>query len=603
MNANSLVEASTLALMAEVSFTLVSDKTYAERMQTALGLVGDHFQASRVYIFLNSPDNSYTTNVFEWCQKGVIPQIQDLQRVAFSDIPSWQRLLKENGKIVSDSISDLPEDLRVVLEPQGIRSILVYPLWRDKHIIGSIGFDECQRQRVWSTQELGALRTLSGMFTSAMEIERLHVQEHSLSTKFSSLFSFAPVMMSINTVPDFAFSEVNDLFLSKLGYSRSEVLGLTPSELELLPHPEQRDVLMRELQSSKLILNMQIDLQHKNGRVLRGLFSGMQIAISGHPHYVFTVSDITAQQEYLRQLDLERFRLSAVVDATHAGVWELDLQSHTLQINERWAEICGYTVAELGPVSEKTWRQWVYPEDLVRADALLKMLLERQVDVYECEFRMLHKNGHWVWVRARGTISEKDKQTQKPLKLFGTHIDIDQEKRVEERIGDVSIRDPLTGIFNRRYFLDLLQTTLSESARTQELFGVAILDIDHFREINHEHGTAAGDQVLIDFTRIINTQIRAYDLQARYGGEEFILLLKGMDEAGTVQKVQKILDTVRNAIIYHGNKKISFTFSAGVVSCNSFSQKNTPVGRWIELAESRLAYAKESGRNCVKASQ
>jgi len=109
--------------------------------------------------------------------------------------------------------------------------------------------------------------------------------------------------------------------------------------------------------------------------------------------------------------------------------------------------------------------------------------------------------------------------------------------------------------------------------------------------------------VLIDFTRIINTQIRAYDLQARYGGEEFILLLKGMDEAGTVQKVQKILDTVRNAIIYHGNKNISFTFSAGVVACNSFSEKNTPVGRWIELAEARLAYAKESGRNCVKASQ
>lgn len=85
-------------------------------------------------------------------------------------IPSWQRLLKENGKIVSESIHDLPEDLRVVLEPQGIRAILVYPLWRDKQIVGSIGFDECFRQRAWSTQELGALRTLSGMFAPAMEI-------------------------------------------------------------------------------------------------------------------------------------------------------------------------------------------------------------------------------------------------------------------------------------------------------------------------------------------------------------------------------------------------------------------------------------------------
>lgn len=64
MNANSLVEAGTLALMAEVSFTLVSDKTYAERMQTALGLVGEYFQTGRVYIFLNSPDQTYTTNVF-----------------------------------------------------------------------------------------------------------------------------------------------------------------------------------------------------------------------------------------------------------------------------------------------------------------------------------------------------------------------------------------------------------------------------------------------------------------------------------------------------------------------------------------------------------
>ncbi len=135
--------------------------------------------------------------------------------------------------------------------------------------------------------------------------------------------------------------------------------------------------------------------------------------------------------EYL--LFSERRRLSAVLGGTNAGSWEWYVQTGETVFNERWAEIIGYTLAEISPVSINTWIEFVHPEDLQKSNELLTKHFRKETDFYECEVRMKHKNGQWVWVFDRGKVAEWTSDGR-PFLMSGTHQEITERKISEERI-------------------------------------------------------------------------------------------------------------------------------------------------------------------------
>jgi len=93
----------------------------------------------------------------------------------------------------------------------------------------------------------------------------------------------------------------------------------------------------------------------------------------------------------------------------------------------------GYTLQELSPVSIETWTKRVHPDDLQRSNELLQKHFAGESPDYECEVRMVHKDGHWVWVLDRGMVTEWDKD-KKPLRMTGTHLDISERKKAEEAL-------------------------------------------------------------------------------------------------------------------------------------------------------------------------
>lgn len=160
---------------------------------------------------------------------------------------------------------------------------------------------------------------------------------------------------------------------------------------------------------------------------------------------------------YTRHLSTQRLeqskeRLANILYGTNAGTWEWNVQTGENLINERWAAICGYTKAELDPVTADTFNSLVHPEDVPRTDQMLARHLEDKTYSYDAEFRMRHKGGHWVWVHSRGKLVERDAQGN-PLRMFGTHTDITTRKltqmRLEERenILDLFFRQSLDGFF------------------------------------------------------------------------------------------------------------------------------------------------------------
>ena len=126
-------------------------------------------------------------------------------------------------------------------------------------------------------------------------------------------------------------------------------------------------------------------------------------------------------------------RLGQIIAATNIGTWEWNVQTGETVMNERWAEMLGHTLADLGPMSIATWGALAHPDDLARSEALLAQHFAGELPAYDCECRVRHRSGAWVWVQDRGRVTEWTADG-KPLRMFGTHTEITERKLAEEQI-------------------------------------------------------------------------------------------------------------------------------------------------------------------------
>jgi PAS domain S-box-containing protein len=129
---------------------------------------------------------------------------------------------------------------------------------------------------------------------------------------------------------------------------------------------------------------------------------------------------ILSERALLHDADEQRRRLENILTGTNAGTWEWNVQTGEVVFNERWAQIAGYTLAELAPVSLDTWTTLTHPDDLKKSERRLQEHFEGKREFYSLEARLRHKSGEWVWVRDHGRVAVWDEQG-KPLMMFGTH--------------------------------------------------------------------------------------------------------------------------------------------------------------------------------------
>ena len=158
-------------LVTQVSLILNSAGDIAERINQTLKLIGEHKQVSRAYIFQNSNDGMFTSNTYEWCNLEVNPEIDNLKNIPLEVFPDWNKLLDTKGMFVSNKINELPKDIRGIFEPQGIKSIIILPIYKNLQVHGFIGFDDCKIKRNWTRSELSLLKTVSQLTGNVFEKE------------------------------------------------------------------------------------------------------------------------------------------------------------------------------------------------------------------------------------------------------------------------------------------------------------------------------------------------------------------------------------------------------------------------------------------------
>ncbi len=160
--------------------------------------------------------------------------------------------------------------------------------------------------------------------------------------------------------------------------------------------------------------------------------------------------------------------------------------------------------------------------------------------------------------------------------------------------------DPLTGVFNRRSFMEAGQRELVRSRRHARLFSVIQLDIDHFKKINDSHGHAVGDRVLQAFAAKCLEELRENDVFGRLGGEKFALLLPETDLAGAGVVAERFREAVAGLVVKDEGREVRFTISLGVAS---LQEQDTALEDLLRRADEALYLAKNSGRNRVMVAQ
>ena len=172
----------------------------------------------------------------------------------------------------------------------------------------------------------------------------------------------------------------------------------------------------------------------------------------------------------------------------------------------------------------------------------------------------------------------------------------DVEAQYHEEIYRLTIVDGLTQVHNKRYLYEALERELIRARRHNRLLAVLMFDIDHFKRINDLHGHLAGDFVLKELARIVQSRIRRDEVFARYGGEEFCIILPETMLEGAVELGERLRQQIQDHTFVFQQDKIKATISVG---CAVLTDEDRNAGELLKRADERLYEAKNSGRNRV----
>jgi diguanylate cyclase (GGDEF)-like protein len=174
----------------------------------------------------------------------------------------------------------------------------------------------------------------------------------------------------------------------------------------------------------------------------------------------------------------------------------------------------------------------------------------------------------------------------------------DHQKNLLEELYESSVRDPLTGAFNRRHFSERLESELAYAKRHAADLSLLLLDIDYFKKINDQYGHLEGDRVLRELTRACHQGLRTEDMFARYGGEEFAILLRGVPLGGASRAGERLRVAIAEQV-FVGEPPLSVSVSIGCASISCIPDATS--GALIHIADQRLYEAKQAGRGRVVA--
>lgn len=287
----------------------------------------------------------------------------------------------------------------------------------------------------------------------------------------------------------------------------------------------------------------------------------------------------------------ERLKLAA--EASGVGVWDYDMVNNALVWDNSMYALYGIDKSAGSGLFEM-WSNMVLPEDMPMAEDALKATIERGAPYTPC-FRIRRGDGEVRHIQARARVYFD--AGGKPFRIVGTNEDITERKKLQGKLEEKAHQDYLTGLCNRRYFMEQGQAELARAQRYGSALSMLMLDIDFFKAVNDSHGHKAGDIVLQKLSGIMRETLRTMDVIGRIGGEEFAILLPETDLGKASEVAERLRENVeRTEVVLEAGLPLHFTVSIGVATLKG---KDVNIDILFNQSDKALYQAKESGRNRV----
>ena len=249
--------------------------------------------------------------------------------------------------------------------------------------------------------------------------------------------------------------------------------------------------------------------------------------------------DLTERQAVERRAGLLQRDFEAAFHAAPHGVAIVGLDGRFLHVNQKLAEIAGFSPEELLHI---TFQEITHPDDLDADLAQVDALLSGEINSYEMEKRYFTKDGHLIWgLLAVAIVREEDGS---PRHFISQIQDISARKRLEAHTYELANRDPISSLYNRRRFEEELKRQIGRCRDEGESAALLLLDLDRFKNVNDSDGHIAGDRLIRLVGRALDDRIKEPDVAARIGGDEFAVILRDIDLA----QARSVAEELRLAI-------------------------------------------------------
>lgn len=339
------------------------------------------------------------------------------------------------------------------------------------------------------------------------------------------------------------------------------------------------------LESGRFDADTFADLTRQYARLLR------------HTRHLIRVSD--RMQEELNRLN-ERLRESeekyrSLFENAHEGIFIARLDGQFLHVNPAIAQMLGCATPEAFLQAYQAETAWPFLDNDDREGLFNTLAMHGQVN--HLQMRMLPQNGPAIWVEINARVRPPD--TRHPdAKVEGVLSDITERKRMLEELRHLATTDSLTGLYNRRHFLELCQRELRRVGRYPNSVALLMLDADHFKNINDTYGHDAGDQVLRIISRLCRTHVRDVDIIGRMGGEELAILLPQTGYPAVLEVAERLRAAIAETTLpLKDGQMLRFTVSIGGCACNG---RQPDLDALLKAADQALYVAKRNGRNRVE---
>jgi diguanylate cyclase len=346
-----------------------------------------------------------------------------------------------------------PDDM-VGMALQELLGDAVFAL-NERHIRGALGGQEQVFERQLTKVDGSIGHTLAhyvpdrvngevrGFFVMINEVTALKAAQLALEQaqrRLQAMYETTPAMLQSIDAQG-RLLHVSDAWLARLGYRREDVIGRPSTDfLSDESSRHAREEVLPALFSNGRCDAVPYQMVTRQGELVDVLLSAiLERDGQGAPvRSLAIVEDVTLRRHAERELAREHERLRNLIEGTNAGTWEWNVQTGEVIVNARWAAILGWSLDQLGPVTNQFRVDIAHPDELSHTRTLLRDHFAGRSDAYVAEVRLRHRDGHWIWVEDRGRLITRTADGL-PEWVYGIHVDISDRKRRDEALSRLSI--------------------------------------------------------------------------------------------------------------------------------------------------------------------